>query len=184
MKKNYFSYIPSPFHGSAYQDPGAQERKASLQKSQEIEGKDIYKPARLNKTLIKSAYEYMSPYDPKASQKNLRDVDGKVIVQSPNIQTSLQSKLHYQSDKKFKYVEEPPAERVRHVTDSDEKSQEPFRAGRPKRGMFSSDHQTFYDANISRSEPKKSLKKVVSHDGPFKPSCASKNKRFTPVMYQ
>ena len=25
---------------------------------------------------------------------------------------------------------------------------------------------------------------MTSHDGPFKPSCASSNKRFTPVMYQ
>ena len=100
MRKNYFSYVPSPFHGSACRDSGASHPKQPNQQ----EGKDAFKPARLNKTLIKSAYEYKSPYDPKASRKKLRGADGRVVIESHNIQTSPQSKLHHQSDKKFRYV--------------------------------------------------------------------------------
>jgi hypothetical protein len=33
LRKNNFSYIPSPFHGSAYEDPGKHERKLELEKS-------------------------------------------------------------------------------------------------------------------------------------------------------
>jgi hypothetical protein len=30
IKKSYFSYVPSPFHGSPYEDPGRAERKSKL----------------------------------------------------------------------------------------------------------------------------------------------------------
>ena len=45
--------------------------------------------------------------------------------------------------------------------------------------------QTFYDCDMTRSAPKhSSVSKSASHEGPFKPSCASRNKRFTPVVYK
>lgn len=54
---------------------------------------------------ISSSYPYISPFDPKKDQKNYRDSDGKVIVQQPNVQTSLTSKISYNKSKEFKYTE-------------------------------------------------------------------------------
>jgi hypothetical protein len=51
LKKNYFSYVPSAFHGSEYQDPGKPQRKWELEESKRWKGKETYKPAKLNKTL-------------------------------------------------------------------------------------------------------------------------------------
>jgi hypothetical protein len=51
LQKNFFSYTPSPFHGSAYQDPGKQERQQQLEANKGQEGKDLFKPVKLSKTL-------------------------------------------------------------------------------------------------------------------------------------
>jgi hypothetical protein len=51
LRKNYFSYTPSAFHGSPYLDPGKAERKAGVAEKKKWEGRETYKPARLNQTL-------------------------------------------------------------------------------------------------------------------------------------
>lgn len=107
LKKSYFSYSSSVFHGSAYQDPGKPQRILELKEKEKWKGRDIYKPARLNQTLTKAPYDYMSETDPKKSRKNHRGSDGKVITQNSNVLISPQSKIDFQRIKEFKYTECP-----------------------------------------------------------------------------
>lgn len=51
LRKNYFSYVPSAFHGSPYEDPGKFERKQNLLITQKWSTRGLFKPAKLNKTL-------------------------------------------------------------------------------------------------------------------------------------
>lgn len=51
LQKNFFSYTPSPFQGSVYQDPGKEERKQQLEASKRGEGKDVFKPANISKSV-------------------------------------------------------------------------------------------------------------------------------------
>jgi hypothetical protein len=51
VKKSYFSYTPSAFHGSPFEDPGKPERKQNLEEAEKWKGKETYKPACLNQTL-------------------------------------------------------------------------------------------------------------------------------------
>ena len=50
----------------------------------------------------------MNPYDHTKDKKNYRDADGKVITHPPNMLVSPQSKVNYNRNKQFKYVECPP----------------------------------------------------------------------------
>ena len=64
---------------------------------------------------MSSSYPYMSPNDPSKEKKNYRDSDGKVITHPPNMLVNPQSKITYQQNKKFKYVESPPQKRAKTV---------------------------------------------------------------------
>ena len=50
LKKNFFSYTPSPMASSPYMDPGKHERQARLAESQKWQDRETYKPASLNKS--------------------------------------------------------------------------------------------------------------------------------------
>lgn len=166
-----------------YQDPGKHDRQLQMKQNKTMQGKEIFKPARLNKTLAKASYEYMSQNDPKKDQKNYRDADGNVITRSPNMLVNPQSKIQYESDKKFIYKEEKPIEKIRKAKE-EQKEIEPFKTGYPKKDIFYSNVQTFYDTDIKKTESKKTLRRVASHEGPFKPSCTAPGKPFTPVRYK
>ena len=56
LQKNFFSYTPSAFSGSEHQDPGKHELQQNLAQSKMQEGKDVYKPVKINKTLYLIAY--------------------------------------------------------------------------------------------------------------------------------
>ena len=92
-----------------------------------------------------ASYPYISPNDPKQATKNYRDTDGKVIVKSPNMLVSPQSKITYLQNKQFKYKECPPAERAKTVEAGPE---EPFKTGNPNKHVFSTNVQTFFDTNL------------------------------------
>lgn len=124
----------------------------------------------------------MSPYDPKTDQKQFRDSEGKVITKPPNVQSSPQSKINYQRNKDFKYTECPP--KVKQTTEPTENEKEPFRTGNSHLEVFNSHYNTFFDANIKKAEGDKVMTRSASHEGPFKPSCRSLNKAFTPVVYK
>lgn len=59
----------------------------------------------------------------------------------------------------------------------------PFRTGIPKKEVFTTDYQAYFDAELKKKEAKPFLGKSASHEGPFKPSCISKADLFKPVSY-
>lgn len=84
LKKNYFSYTPSAFHGSPYLDPGKAERKLVLQEGK-WEGREVYKPAMLNKTLYSIIYEESKHHTSTSVQSILRrrgEIGGTLMVRS------------------------------------------------------------------------------------------------------
>lgn len=130
---------------------------------------------------MKAAYEYMSETDPKKPAKRYRDENGKVITQSSNMLVSPQSKIEFQKVKEFKYVECPPDSRKRKEEDSKE---EPFKLGSPQKPLFNSYAETYFHADIKRKEEKRLELNAIQHDTPFKPSCISPGKSFTPLVYK
>ena len=69
---------------------------------------------------------------------------------------SPQSKIIYQQNKKFKYVQSPPQKRAKTVESG---PQEAFKTGNPAKHVFSSNVQTYFDTNLQKQGSKKSLQK-------------------------
>ena len=135
---------------------------------------------------INASYEYISPYDAEKDKKNRRDADGRVITQPPNIMASPQSKIHYQQNKQFKHHPQPPATppKVNKSVEVEDKK-DAWRGGNPPKAVFVSHYKTYFDADITKQASNKpTLKKVVSHDAPFRGSCTSPNKPFNKLHYQ
>lgn len=134
----------------------------------------------------KAPYEYVSDTDPKKAAKKYRNADGKVITQSANVLVSPQSKIEFNKVKVFKYTECPPQKKEeKDKTDKEEKKQEePFKTGNPKSDLFFSHSLTYFDADMKKHEGRKIEQKIVDHEAPFRPSCTSPGKPFTPVVYK
>jgi hypothetical protein len=50
--------------------------------------------------------------------------------------------------------------------------------------LFSSHSLTYFDADIKKRGDRKIEQKMVDHEAPFRPSCTSPGKPFTPVVYK
>lgn len=61
----------------------------------------------------------------------------------------------------------------------------PFKAGHPGQGVFSSNVQTFHDAEIKKIMRRpKTTEKVVNHEAAFRPSCKNRVKDFSYPEHQ
>lgn len=129
---------------------------------------------------MSASYAYISPNDPKKDQKNYRDSDGKVIVQQPNVQTSLPSKINYNRNKEFKYLECPAQKKTAESADN---NQEPFKTGTSHADAFLNSKQTYFDSDLKKKDLKSPTARMASHEGAFKPTCISKAETFTSVKY-
>lgn len=108
-----------------------------------------------------------------------------MVTQPPNILSSPQSKVNYQRNKQFKHHPDPPQERTqRSKVDESEEKKDVWRAGSPSKPVFNSNYKTYFDADLSKVPSKPTLKKVVSHDTPFRGSNISPNKPFNRLEYR
>lgn len=98
---------------------------------------------------------------------------------------SPQSKIDFNKNKEFKYVECPVKKEEKKKEVKEEHQEEAFKIGSPHKDLFTSNTEAYFDANIKKPETgKKALNLTISHDTPFKPSCISPGKNFTPIVYK
>jgi hypothetical protein len=99
LRKNYFSYTPSAFHGSPYLDPGKVERRLVLQEGKKWEGKEVYKPAMLNKTLYSIVYEeskHPTSTLAQLTRRRKREI-GEVLMEKSSLRVQIYSSAPHPS---------------------------------------------------------------------------------------